>query len=160
MLVAIGLRAVACWPVAQATACSPIATRISYCTARCWPDARSIMCAFVWLWLLLSTRREASQVMVFIAIVAAGNYPLVTVILTESFSALQKKQQKSAAASSASSSWDSLTPSPLTPAMEEVIAMRQKRISVEIDTPITPEPSDTDDEEDDHELKFEVTFDL
>ena len=39
MLVAIGLRAVACWPVAQATACSPIATRISYFTARCWPDA-------------------------------------------------------------------------------------------------------------------------
>ena len=32
--------------------------------------------------------------------------------------------------------------------------MRQKRISVEIDTPITPEPSDTDDEEDDHQLTF------
>ena len=52
---------------------------------------------------------------------------------------LQKKQQKSCAANSAASSgWDALTPSPLTPAMEEVIAMRQKRISVEIDTPITP----------------------
>ena len=69
------------------------------------------------------------------------------------FALLQKKQQKAAAANSAaaasSSGWDTLTPSPLTPAMEEVIAMRQKRISVEIDTPITPEPSDTDDEEDD-----------
>ena len=29
--------------------------------------------------------------------------------------------------------------------------MRQKRISVEIDTPITPEPSDTDGEDDDEE---------
>ena len=35
-------------------------------------------------------------------------------------------------------------PNPLTPAMEEVIAMRQKRISVEIDIPITPEPSDSE----------------
>ena len=42
MLVAIGLRAVACWPVAQATACSPIATRISYFTARCWLDASQV----------------------------------------------------------------------------------------------------------------------
>lgn len=42
---------------------------------------------------------------------------------------------------------------PLTPAMEEVIKMRQKRISVEIDVPITPEPSDseTDSEEEDEE---------
>lgn len=37
-------------------------------------------------------------------------------------------------------------PNPLTPAMEEVIAMRQKRISVEIDIPITPEPSDSESE--------------
>ena len=37
-------------------------------------------------------------------------------------------------------SWD-LTPNPLTPAMEEVIRMRSKRVSVEIDIPITPEPS-------------------
>jgi hypothetical protein len=37
-------------------------------------------------------------------------------------------------------SWD-LTPNPLTPAMEEVIQMRSKRVSVEIDIPITPEPS-------------------
>jgi hypothetical protein len=37
-------------------------------------------------------------------------------------------------------SWD-LTPNPLTPAMEEVIKMRSKRVSVEIDVPITPEPS-------------------
>ena len=97
---------------------------------------------------------------------------------------ITKKQQKSAGApnnaASSSSSWDTLTPSPLTPAMEEgtpfgnlvlindqeiygqfrskqVIAMRQKRISVEIDTPITPEPSDTDDEEDDrNETVIEV----
>ena len=40
---------------------------------------------------------------------------------------------------------------------KQVIAMRQKRISVEIDTPITPEPSDTDDEEDDrNETVIEV----
>ena len=37
-------------------------------------------------------------------------------------------------------------PNPLTPAMEEVIAMRQKRISVEIDIPITPEPSDSEND--------------
>ena len=94
---------------------------------------------------------------------------------------ITKKQQKAAGAphnAASSSNWDTLTPSPLTPAMEEVtplrnliikqedhrqfrskqvIAMRQKRISVEIDTPITPEPSDTDDEEDDrNETVIEV----
>ena len=42
--------------------------------------------------------------------------------------------------------WD-LTPNPLTPAMEEVIAMRQNRISIEIDAPITPEPSDDEEVE-------------
>ena len=40
-----------------------------------------------------------------------------------------------------------LNPNPLTPAMEEVIQMRQKRISVDIDVPITPEPSDSDESE-------------
>ena len=44
-----------------------------------------------------------------------------------------------------------LAPNPLTPAMEEVIAMRQKRISVEIDVPITPEPSDSEDDCSSHE---------
>ena len=42
--------------------------------------------------------------------------------------------------------WD-LTPNPLTPAMEEVIRMRSKRISVDYDIPITPEPSEPSDEE-------------
>lgn len=40
--------------------------------------------------------------------------------------------------------WD-LTPNPLTPAMEEVIAMRSRRISVDYDIPITPEPSSDED---------------
>ena len=40
------------------------------------------------------------------------------------------------------------SPNPLTPAMEEVIKMRQKRISVEIDIPITPEPSDSETDSD------------
>ncbi len=47
--------------------------------------------------------------------------------------------------------WVDLTPNPLTPAMEEVIKMRQKRISVEIDIPITPEPSDSDEPSSDSE---------
>ena len=41
------------------------------------------------------------------------------------------------------------SPNPLTPAMEEVIRMRQKRISVEIDIPITPEPSDSENSDED-----------
>ena len=49
-----------------------------------------------------------------------------------------------------------LTPNPLTPAMEEVIAMRQKRISVDIDIPITPEPSDSDDDSDDEDIDENV----
>ena len=44
--------------------------------------------------------------------------------------------------------WD-LTPNLLTPAMEEVIAMRSKRVSVEIDVPITPDPSDSEDADSD-----------
>ncbi len=43
--------------------------------------------------------------------------------------------------------------------MEEVIAMRQKRISVEIDVPITPEPSDTDDSSDREEEDEKDGFD-
>ena len=41
--------------------------------------------------------------------------------------------------------WD-LTPNLLTPAMEEVIRKRSNRVSVEYDVPITPDPSDSEDE--------------
>merc|ERR1712029_1181534 len=42
-------------------------------------------------------------------------------------------------------------PDLLTPAMKEVIQMRQDRVSIEIDTPITPEPSDLSSQSDDSE---------
>ena len=42
-----------------------------------------------------------------------------------------------------------LKPNPLTPAMEEVIEMRQKRVSFDYDIPITPDPSSDEEEEDD-----------
>ena len=42
-----------------------------------------------------------------------------------------------------------LTPNPLTPAMEEVIEMRQKRVSFDYDIPITPDPSSDEDDDDD-----------
>ena len=48
------------------------------------------------------------------------------------------------------------SPNPLTPAMEEVIRMRQKRISVEIDIPITPEPSDSENSDDSDFVSPEV----
>ena len=41
--------------------------------------------------------------------------------------------------------WD-LTPNLLTPAMEEVMRKRTNRVSVEYDVPITPEPSDSEEE--------------
>merc|ERR1711874_868017 len=42
-------------------------------------------------------------------------------------------------------------PDLLTPAMKEVIQMRQDRVSIEIDTPITPGPSDLSSQSDDSE---------
>lgn len=42
-------------------------------------------------------------------------------------------------------SWD-LTPNLLTPAMEDVIRRRSNRVSVEFDVPITPDPSDSEEE--------------
>jgi hypothetical protein len=60
---------------------------------------------------------------------------------------LNKKQQYSR--SNSEHQQHSLSnPNPLTPAMEEVIMMRQTRISVDIDIPITPEPSDSDNDSD------------
>ena len=41
--------------------------------------------------------------------------------------------------------WD-LTPNLFTPAMEEVIRKRSNRVSVEFDVPITPDPSDSEEE--------------
>ena len=45
-------------------------------------------------------------------------------------------------------SWD-LTPNLLTPAMEEVIRKRSNRVSVEYDVPITPDPSDSEEDSSD-----------
>jgi len=42
-------------------------------------------------------------------------------------------------------SWD-MTPNLLTPAMEDVIRRRSNRVSVEFDVPITPDPSDSEEE--------------
>jgi len=39
-------------------------------------------------------------------------------------------------------------PNPMTPAMEEVMRMRANRISLDLDAPITPDPSDPEDEGD------------
>merc|ERR1712018_931010 len=54
--------------------------------------------------------------------------------------------RKNSFSRSTSENLQNLSPNPLTPAMEDVIEMRQARISVDIDVPITPEPSDTDND--------------
>ena len=56
------------------------------------------------------------------------------------------KKQRDAGKQQEKPTWD-LTPNLLTPAMEEVIKMRSKRVSVEIDVPITPDPSDSEGSE-------------
>ncbi len=60
----------------------------------------------------------------------------------------QRKANKS------NSVWD-LTPNPFTPAMEEVMRIRSTRVSFDYDVPITPDPSDEEEEVDIEEGNYD-----